>query len=82
MQGISTLTQKGQISIPKSIRDHFNLKTSDRLRFSIAKNKIIAEPVISTESMFGIIKTKKVITKKQMKKVVRDAVVAKYARNT
>ena len=82
MQGISTLTQKGQIAIPKAIRDHFNLKTSDKLRFSIEKNKIIAEPVLSTESMFGIIKANKIVTKKQMKKVIMDAVVAKHARNT
>ena len=79
MQGISTITQKGQVAIPKEIRDFFNLKTSDKLRFSVEKNKIVAEPVVSIESMFGIIKTKKVLSKKEMKKIIRDAVVAKHA---
>lgn len=79
MQGISTLTQKGQIAIPKAIRDHFKLKPSDKLSFSVADNKIVAEPVMSVKDFFGIIKTKKVLTKAEMKKIIRDAVVAKYA---
>lgn len=82
MQGTSTLTQKGQVAIPKEIRDFFNLKPSDKLHFSIENNKIVAEPALTVESMFGIIKTKKVLTKKQMKKVIRDAVVKKHARRT
>lgn len=79
MQGTSTITQKGQVSIPKSIRDHFNLKTSDKLHFSVEKNKIVAEPVISVKEMRGFIKTKKVLSKKEMKKTIRDAVLEKYA---
>ena len=78
MHGTSTITQKGQVAIPKEIRDFFNLKPSDKLHFSVEKNKIVAEPVVSTESMFGIIKTKKVLSKKEMKRIIRDAVVEKY----
>lgn len=81
MQGTSTITQKGQVAIPKEIRDFFNLKASDKLHFSVENNKIIAEPIPTIESMFGIIKTKKVLSKKEMKKIIRDAVVAKHARN-
>ncbi len=80
MTGISTLTQKGQVAIPKNIRDYFGLKAFDKIYFSIENNTIVAKPVISTQSMFGIIKTKKILTKKQMKKVIRDAVLEKYAR--
>ncbi len=79
MQGTSTITQKGQVAIPKEIRDFFNLKTSDKLHFSVEKNKIVAEPILSTESMFGFIKTKKVLSKREMKKIIRDAVLEKYA---
>ena len=81
MQGISTITQKGQVAIPKEIRDFFNLKASDKLHFSVKKNKIIAEPIPTVESMFGFIKTKKVLSKREMKKIIRDSVVAKHARN-
>jgi len=82
MQGTSTLTQKGQVAIPKDIRDFFNLKPSDKIHFSIENNKIMAEPVLSVNSMFGVIKTKKILTKKQMKKIIQKAVIAKHARNT
>lgn len=79
MQGTSTITQKGQVSIPKEIRDFFKLKASDKLHFSVEKNKIVAEPVITVKEMRGFIKTNKVLTKKEMKRIIRDAVVEKYA---
>lgn len=82
MQGISTITQKGQVAIPKSIRDHFNLNPTDKLHFSVMDNKIIAEPVLSINSMFGIVKAKKVLTKKQMKKIVKKAIIAKHESHT
>ncbi len=82
MQGISTITQKGQVAIPKPIRDYFKLHPSDKLHFSVKNNKIVAEPVLSVESMFGIIKTKKVLTKRQMKKIIREAVINKHGSRT
>jgi len=51
MQGTSTLTQKGQIAIPKGIRDYFDLKPSDKLHFSIEKGKIVAEPIFSVKEI-------------------------------
>ena len=78
MNGVSTLTQKGQVAIPKEIRDHFRLKASDKIHFSVNDNVIIARPVHSIDDMYGIIKTKKVISKKEMKKEIHEAVVAKY----
>lgn len=79
MHGISTLTQKGQVAIPKAIRDHFNLKTSDKLHFSIVKNKIVAEPVRSVAEMIGFIKPKRPVSLKEMRKAVIEAVLEKHA---
>lgn len=79
MDGISTLTQKGQVAIPKKIRNHFRLKTSDKIHFSVQGDSIIAKPIHSIDDMYGIIKTKKVLLKSEMKKTIRKAVVAKYA---
>ncbi|HSW96478.1 MAG TPA: AbrB/MazE/SpoVT family DNA-binding domain-containing protein [Candidatus Saccharimonadales bacterium] len=78
MNGISTLTQKGQIAIPKEIRDHFKLKPSDKIRFFIKDAQIIAEPISSIEKMFGSIKSEKVLTKQEIKKTVKRAVIEKY----
>ena len=79
MQGTSTLTQKGQVAIPKGIRDYFDLKPSDKLHFSIEKGKIIAEPIFSVKEMRGFVKTKKTLSKEEMKKIIKNNVIAKYA---
>lgn len=79
MDGISTLTQKGQVAIPKGIRNHFRLKASDKIHFSVQGDSIIAKPIHSLGDMYGIIKTKKVLSKSEMKKAIREAVVTKYA---
>lgn len=79
MDGFSTLTQKGQVAIPKGIRDYFGLKTSDKIHFSVKGDTIIAKPIQRIESMRGFIKTNKVLTKKQMKKIIQEAVLEKYA---
>lgn len=38
---MSSLTSKGQVTIPKAIRDKFGLKTGDRVDFKIENGKVI-----------------------------------------
>ena len=40
MQFITTITQKGQITIPKKIREAVNLKVRDRVRITLEKGEI------------------------------------------
>ena len=80
MNGITTMTQKGQVAIPKSIRNYFNLKPSDKVRFEVKDNSIVARRLSSIEEMRGIIKTNKILSKKEMKKIIRDAVLDKFKR--
>lgn len=43
---IAKLTSKGQITIPKSIRERFGLRTGDRVNFVVdPKGALIVEPV-------------------------------------
>ena len=79
MNGFSTMTQKGQVAIPKPIRDFFELKPSDKLYFEVKDNSIVARPVSSIEDMRGIVRTKRKISKKQYKKTIRESVLKKYA---
>lgn len=44
----STITSKGQITIPKEIRDKFHLKAHDRLLFKPEADRIIIKPVTGT----------------------------------
>jgi len=80
MNGVSTLTQKGQVAIPKSIRDYFDLKPSDKVYFEVKNNSIVARRLSSIEEMRGIVKTNKILSKKEMKKIIREAVLEKFKR--
>lgn len=42
MKGTATLTSKGQITIPKPIREALSLKKKDRLIFSVIEDGLIA----------------------------------------
>lgn len=42
-----TISSKGQIAIPKEIRETLNIKAGDRLTFKVAEGKLVLEPVIN-----------------------------------
>lgn len=53
---LSTITSKGQVTIPKSVRDQLQLEAGDRLDFRIeADGSIRAYPVAKrTSEVFGL----------------------------
>jgi len=52
----SILTSKGQITIPKVVRNKLNLKTGDKLDFKIKDDVVILVPVSKTvDDVFGIL---------------------------
>ena len=58
MSNESTITKKGQITIPSSIRNKFNLKPGKKVHFVTSEEGIIIKPVIENiRSLRGIIKT-------------------------
>ena len=82
MNGFSTMTQKGQVAIPKQIRDYFKLKPSDKLYFEVINNNIVAHRVSSVEEMRGIVREGKFLTKKSYKKIIRNAVIEKFRKKS
>lgn len=54
----ATLTSKGQITIPKEIRDHLGLSAGDRLDFQIADSGVvIVEPeTVDLRSLRALLK--------------------------
>lgn len=54
----ATVTSKGQITVPKEIRDHFGIEPGDRLNFQIVNGgQVIVEPeTIDIRSLRGILK--------------------------
>ena len=67
MQHITTISQKGQIVVPKGIRDKLNIKPSDPLKVTLVNNDIVVKPFSSIDDFFGSFRVKKSITKKDIK---------------
>jgi antitoxin PrlF len=57
----STLTSKGQITIPKEVRDRLHLKTGSRLEFVLEPSgRVILQPLNSDfRSLRGMIRSKR-----------------------
>jgi len=56
---ISTVTQKGQVTIPVAMRRKLGLKTNGRVRFELKKQKIVLEPVLDLLDVAGTFKVGK-----------------------
>jgi len=79
----ATLTSKGQITIPKPIRDFFDLGTSDTLVFTISRNKVVAEPVkddfMSLKGMLRVPKSLKGKSWAEIRRETKKTVARKIA---
>jgi antitoxin PrlF len=72
-----TLSSKGQITIPKKIRDFLNIKTSDKLTFvPLAEGKVlITTQPNSASSIFGLLKHRKKepsVSLEQMEAIIKQ----------
>jgi AbrB family looped-hinge helix DNA binding protein len=70
----STLTTKGQVTIPKAVRSHLGLETGDRIAFLIREDGVveIQPETVDLRSLLGIVKPKvRGVTVEDMKKTVR-----------
>jgi len=72
----TTLTSKGQVTIPKSVRDELNLRVGDRVAFRVLEDgTVVVEPeTIDLLSLEGILRPKrKGITIADMDEAIRTA---------
>ena len=72
MSYISTITQKGQVTIPKPVRDFLGVSPRDRVVFTRKGKKIILKPVLNFMALRGSVKGKKYTDSKA------DRVVGKH----
>lgn len=54
----STLTSKGQITIPKEVRDAMGLETGDRVAFRVLENGVVemVPETLDLMYLFGVLK--------------------------
>ena len=71
---LAKITTKGQITVPRKIRDHLHVKPGDQLDFCVdEQGKVSITPVIvSVKELKGFLpKPQKPVTLDQMDRVVR-----------
>ena len=76
----ATITAKGQVTVPKSIRDRLRLKPGDRIDFiPVSADEVRVVPVTaSVKQLKGMVpKPRKPVTLEQMD----NAIARAYARN-
>lgn len=70
----ATLTSKGQVTIPKEIREHLGVEAGDRLSFEIREGgQVVVEPeTIDLRSLRGVLKRRgKTVSLRSMDNAIR-----------
>lgn len=79
MQFTTSVTQKGQATIPVQIRQLLGIKANTKIVFELKNNKeVFIKPVLDFFSLKGSVKTKKPFSVKAMEKAVEKAITVKY----
>ena len=81
MQLTTTVTQKGQTTIPVSIRRRLGIKPNTKIVFELkSNNEASIKPVVDFFTMKGSIKSDKPFDIQAMEKAVEDAIVNRYVK--
>ncbi len=81
MQFTTSVTQKGQATIPAAIRQLLGIKTNTKIVFELNdNNEVSIKPVKDFFTLKGSVKTNKPFDIQAMEKAVQDAIVIKYGK--
>lgn len=79
----SALTVKGQITIPKSIREHLHVGPGDRVKFFVHPDgTVVLLPKLPISALRGMLRTSKRATAEEMDKAITAAASDRYRRAT
>jgi AbrB family looped-hinge helix DNA binding protein len=80
----STVTAKGQTTIPKAIRDHLGLKPGGKVRYFVTSDgRVMMVPVLPVSALRGILKHDgPPVSIEEMDEAVRAAVVDRFERSS
>ena len=55
----ATITSKGQVTIPKAVREALGLEPGDRIAFRLTDNAAVVEPeTVDLKELFGALKSR------------------------
>ena len=77
----SALTVKGQMTIPKAIREYLHLKPGDKVRFFVHPDgTVVLLPKLPVTALRGMLKTTKHATLEEMDKAIATGATQGYRR--
>lgn len=83
MQFTSSVTQKGQATIPAPIRKSLGIKPNTKIVFELKdNNEATFKPVVDFFSLKGSVKTDKPFDLNAMEKAIEDEVINKYVKKS
>lgn len=83
MQFSTTVTQKGQATIPAPIRKKLGIKPNSKVVFELnEKNEAVIKPIPDFLTLRGSLKTDKPFDIEDMDKAVEEAVVKEYVKKS
>lgn len=70
------VTSKGQITLPKNIREHLDVKEGDKVEFIMTKTGqvLVTAKTVSLDEIYGMAKQKKKASIEDMDKAIAKAV--------
>ena len=75
----SAITIKGQITIPKTIREHLHVKPGDRVKFFVHPNgTVFLLPKLPVSALRGIVKSSRRATLEEMDEAIADGITKRY----
>ena len=55
----ATITSKGQVTIPKAVREALGLEPGDRIAFRLIDNAAVVEPeTVDLKELFGVLRSR------------------------
>jgi len=75
---ITTVTQKGQVTIPVDIRRHLGLKPGDSVQFYRTNGEFKLKPLPDFFSFRGSLKSKKPLNKRIIRQAIGKHLTQKY----
>jgi len=76
----TTVTQKGQATIPVEIRQFLGIKTYEKVVFMKKNNQVILKPIKNFLNLKGSIKTKKKYSDDKANQAVYQFIAKNYAK--